>query len=60
MISYRQSFDSYYDQGWNDAVNEMMSTCDAKIDYKTVSMCVNSMYCQGWNDAVKENKRYEV
>ena len=24
------------------------------LEYKRVSMCVNSDYCRGWNDAVKE------
>ena len=28
------------------------------LEYKTVSMCVNSDYCRGWNDAVKEMPKW--
>lgn len=28
------------------------------LEYKTVSMCVNSDYCRGWNDAVAEMPKW--
>ena len=28
------------------------------LEYKTMSMCVNSDYCRGWNDAVAEMPKW--
>lgn len=54
-INYKQPSNSYYNMGWNDAVDAM---ANKEVGYKTVSMCVNLLYCEGWNDAVKESKGY--